>query len=485
MSVREANGHEAPGTERADAPAKPGAQGGGPAHACGPLARGSPAARSLRPCAEIELTLPRAAACDAAGVARQPRTPWRRACERAGRWGGSGPRSCQRLQRGSPTSPARAGPQGRASPGAGGGGSAGSDPETPPPRPSSSLGAPRGVWSPGRSQALAARTRPPAPGSGLAPWSWRPGAPRRAVCLGRGVCGVRGVRGFHVGSRPGDPCRGAMASESVKVVVRCRPMNQRELELNCQAVVTVDSARGQCFIQNPGASDEPPKQFTFDGAYYMDHFTEQIYNEIAYPLVEVRAPEGPPDRPPLRTCWAALGATLRDSTGPKPCGKSPFGGSQVDAASRLVQRLFSRQETAGTHLLYLCPGPHHPQCQGCPHPTHSRPSPTRTPALKTTALRPHARAQDFSERTATLLPQPPPPLPKAGVSSSSSSHAWPLLSPPSASRTLSLTLLWLPERLWQLQAYAGGKISPGPCFSKGKATGLALSWSNGNPCSWV
>ncbi|XP_007459289.1 PREDICTED: kinesin-like protein KIF17 isoform X2 [Lipotes vexillifer] len=77
-----------------------------------------------------------------------------------------------------------------------------------------------------------------------------------------------------------------MASESVKVVVRCRPMNQREWELNCQPVVMVDSARGQCFIQNPGAVDQPPKQFTFDGAYYMDHFTEQIYNEIAYPLVE-------------------------------------------------------------------------------------------------------------------------------------------------------------------------------------------------------
>ncbi|XP_032969577.1 kinesin-like protein KIF17 isoform X2 [Rhinolophus ferrumequinum] len=77
-----------------------------------------------------------------------------------------------------------------------------------------------------------------------------------------------------------------MASESVKVVVRCRPMNQRERELSCGSVVTVDSARGQCFIQNPRAADEPPKQFTFDGAYYMDHFTEQIYNEIAYPLVE-------------------------------------------------------------------------------------------------------------------------------------------------------------------------------------------------------
>ncbi|XP_031235057.1 kinesin-like protein KIF17 isoform X3 [Mastomys coucha] len=77
-----------------------------------------------------------------------------------------------------------------------------------------------------------------------------------------------------------------MASESVKVVVRCRPMNKRERELSCQSVVTVDCARGQCFIQNPGAADEPPKQFTFDGAYYIEHFTEQIYNEIAYPLVE-------------------------------------------------------------------------------------------------------------------------------------------------------------------------------------------------------
>lgn len=89
-----------------------------------------------------------------------------------------------------------------------------------------------------------------------------------------------------------------MASESVKVVVRCRPMNQRERELNCQPVVTVDSARGQCFIQNPSATDEPAKQFTFDGAYFVDHFTEQIYNEIAYPLVEVRAPAGQDLGPP-------------------------------------------------------------------------------------------------------------------------------------------------------------------------------------------
>ncbi|MEE6482360.1 hypothetical protein FKM82_013228 [Ascaphus truei] len=77
-----------------------------------------------------------------------------------------------------------------------------------------------------------------------------------------------------------------MASESVRVVVRCRPMNQREKDLNSQAVVTMDSSRGQCFIRKPDAPEETPKQFTFDGAYYVAHCTEQIYNDIAYPLVE-------------------------------------------------------------------------------------------------------------------------------------------------------------------------------------------------------
>ncbi|XP_048029188.1 kinesin-like protein KIF17 [Megalobrama amblycephala] len=77
-----------------------------------------------------------------------------------------------------------------------------------------------------------------------------------------------------------------MASESVKVVVRCRPLNDREKVLNCKMVVSIDSSHCQCFIEKPGASEEPPKQFTFDGTYYMNHSTEQIYNEIAYPLVE-------------------------------------------------------------------------------------------------------------------------------------------------------------------------------------------------------
>ncbi|XP_034389153.1 kinesin-like protein KIF17 [Cyclopterus lumpus] len=77
-----------------------------------------------------------------------------------------------------------------------------------------------------------------------------------------------------------------MGSESVKVVVRCRPLNHRERALGSNTVLSMDLHRGQCFISRPGARDEPPKQFTFDGTYFMDQPTERMYNEIAYPLVE-------------------------------------------------------------------------------------------------------------------------------------------------------------------------------------------------------
>lgn len=70
----------------------------------------------------------------------------------------------------------------------------------------------------------------------------------------------------------------------------------------------MESSKGICSIKNPNdpsgcnlftfhkfsnsfhkddINSAPPKTFTFDGAYFMDSTTEQIYNEIVYPLVEV------------------------------------------------------------------------------------------------------------------------------------------------------------------------------------------------------
>nr|XP_027205848.1 osmotic avoidance abnormal protein 3-like [Dermatophagoides pteronyssinus] len=77
-----------------------------------------------------------------------------------------------------------------------------------------------------------------------------------------------------------------MTSETVKVITRCRPLNQREKELKSQVIVNIDSSCGQCLLINPDDRSAPPKTFTFDGAYYIDSTTEQIYNEIVFPIVE-------------------------------------------------------------------------------------------------------------------------------------------------------------------------------------------------------
>uniref|UniRef100_A0A3B3CA50 Kinesin motor domain-containing protein n=1 Tax=Oryzias melastigma TaxID=30732 RepID=A0A3B3CA50_ORYME len=75
-------------------------------------------------------------------------------------------------------------------------------------------------------------------------------------------------------------------SESVRVVVRSRPLNDREKAVSSGVVLSMDLQHCQCFIWKPGAEDEPPKQFTFDGTYSGEHATEQLYNEAVCPLVE-------------------------------------------------------------------------------------------------------------------------------------------------------------------------------------------------------
>ncbi|XP_024126731.1 kinesin-like protein KIF17 isoform X2 [Oryzias melastigma] len=77
-----------------------------------------------------------------------------------------------------------------------------------------------------------------------------------------------------------------MSSESVRVVVRSRPLNDREKAVSSGVVLSMDLQHCQCFIWKPGAEDEPPKQFTFDGTYSGEHATEQLYNEAVCPLVE-------------------------------------------------------------------------------------------------------------------------------------------------------------------------------------------------------
>ncbi|XP_023029966.2 kinesin family member 3C isoform X2 [Leptinotarsa decemlineata] len=73
-------------------------------------------------------------------------------------------------------------------------------------------------------------------------------------------------------------------AENVKVIVRCRPMNRREIDLNCKCVVNIRNCVVETWDPNEGPSF--PKQFTFDSTYDQDSNTEVIYNDICYPLTE-------------------------------------------------------------------------------------------------------------------------------------------------------------------------------------------------------
>ncbi|CAF1072642.1 unnamed protein product [Adineta ricciae] len=75
-------------------------------------------------------------------------------------------------------------------------------------------------------------------------------------------------------------------AETVRVIVRCRPMNQRELDLNCQTIISMNTKINQVLLENIEQSNEPPKQFTFDAVYAEDSITENLYAESVFPLVE-------------------------------------------------------------------------------------------------------------------------------------------------------------------------------------------------------
>lgn len=77
------------------------------------------------------------------------------------------------------------------------------------------------------------------------------------------------------------------SSESVRVVVRCRPMNGKEKAAAYDKVVDVDVKLGQVSVKNPkGTSHEMPKTFTFDAVYDWNAKQFELYDETFRPLVD-------------------------------------------------------------------------------------------------------------------------------------------------------------------------------------------------------
>ncbi|OTF83570.1 hypothetical protein BLA29_011269 [Euroglyphus maynei] len=95
---------------------------------------------------------------------------------------------------------------------------------------------------------------------------------------------------------------GHSKSECVKVVVRCRPMSDKEKQENGQKVVDVNCERGtihlhrasmpppswqqQSAAMNHVNVDDDVKIYTFDSVYDCDSRQEEIYADVCHMLVE-------------------------------------------------------------------------------------------------------------------------------------------------------------------------------------------------------
>src|SRR5574343_596733 len=73
-------------------------------------------------------------------------------------------------------------------------------------------------------------------------------------------------------------------TESVKVVVRMRPLNTLEKSKNCQIIIQMDRELNTCSIMNLKTSI--PKSFTFDSVFDTSISQQELYEETAFALVE-------------------------------------------------------------------------------------------------------------------------------------------------------------------------------------------------------
>ncbi|KAI0232495.1 Kinesin-like protein KIF3A [Lamellibrachia satsuma] len=76
-------------------------------------------------------------------------------------------------------------------------------------------------------------------------------------------------------------------ADNVRVVVRCRPLNEKEVANGNQMAVKVDEIRGSITAKNPKpTAGEPEKNYTFDTVFAPNCKQLDVYNEVARPIVE-------------------------------------------------------------------------------------------------------------------------------------------------------------------------------------------------------
>jgi kinesin family protein 3/17 len=74
--------------------------------------------------------------------------------------------------------------------------------------------------------------------------------------------------------------------DCVKVVVRCRPMNRKEIEDGRERVVDMNLKTNQVQVRNPKQAGDASKPFTFDKIYDWNSMQEPVFEETARPIID-------------------------------------------------------------------------------------------------------------------------------------------------------------------------------------------------------
>uniref|UniRef100_A0A914Z7V5 Kinesin motor domain-containing protein n=1 Tax=Panagrolaimus superbus TaxID=310955 RepID=A0A914Z7V5_9BILA len=75
-------------------------------------------------------------------------------------------------------------------------------------------------------------------------------------------------------------------AETVKVIVRCRPLSEQEVKNGHDKIVSMDTTRGVIEVKNPKDPSCPPKSFTFDAIYDENSKQIDLYYESFREIVE-------------------------------------------------------------------------------------------------------------------------------------------------------------------------------------------------------
>lgn len=81
------------------------------------------------------------------------------------------------------------------------------------------------------------------------------------------------------------PASSEARRERVQVVVRCRPLSEREIVEGRQSCVQVDPQRCTVQVRGGRPSEQTTKLFTFDRTYDPTCSQRQIYDDVAHPIV--------------------------------------------------------------------------------------------------------------------------------------------------------------------------------------------------------